>query len=1332
MATLILSTAGAYFGGPIGGAIGSYVGGLIDSQLFGPEDSQVNVVGPRLKGIQLTESTEGSSVARLYGRQRLGGQVIWASRFEEQVVTTSQTSGGGGKGGGGPSTTQTTTSYKYFLSFAIAFCEGNPQTSIGRIWADGRLLELSNITYRFYPGSDSQSPDSLIQSVEGSGNVPAFRGITYLVFERLPLEEFGNRMPQITAEIIKPIVSTDPDKMENLLEAITMIPATGEFVYGTTPFVKDDGYGNAVAENVHRVRNVADFTLSLDDLENQLPSVTKVSLVVSWFGDDLRAGNCKIKPKVERADKTVFPNDWVVNGIARASADLVTVDANNRPVYGGTPSDDTIVQAIQEMRDERGLEVYFYPFVLMDIEGSNTLPNPYSNNAATAGQDAYPWRGRITVSPAAGFTGTVDKTATAATQISAFFGGAAASDFTVSGTTVSYTGASPTEFGYRRMILHYAKLCIAAGGVEGFFIGSELGKITTARSATGTFPSVTALVTLAADVSALFNAAGMSSTKVSYAANWDEYHSYRPTDGSNDVYFHLDPLWSSSDIDFIGIDNYAPMSDWRNGVTHLDYDAVNGPTKVYDKTYLADNIEGGEYYDWYYVTPSDRESQTRTTITDGTYSKPWVFRDKDFRNWWLNTHKNRPLGVESGSTTSWVAESKPIYFSEFGCPAIDKGTNQPNVFYDPKSSESAYPYYSSGLKDDLIQRNYIEVMVSYWRDNAPTSTVYGDKMILPENMFVWTWDARPYPAYPSRTDVWSDGANYRTGHWLNGRVGQSTLAELIQELCTYVGFGPSDIDTTGLTGNNSVIKGYVIDNIMSPRDMISPLTTAYLFDGFESEGKIKFTQRLDTLFEDVDSDDFISDDDNIGGYSITRTQETELPRAAKVSFLDEDNAYQKASVPGLKLVGGSKDTAEINLPVVLDQSYARALADVILQESWAARERLEIDLPPSMVRYDPGDGIRVTIGSRTLYVRFNRVTRGPHIKAELSTCEPSIYDVLDFSGRGSTTQDIPVFGRAKVYFLDIPLVTGQEDRPWAPRLAGYMNPFPSAINVNRVLSGGTTEVLSQILKPSVTGRTFNDVYSGPAGKYDRGNTIVVDLNNVNDTLTSVTQDEMLSGLNVAAIQNADGGWEIFQYKDVVLLSPGRYSLSWLLRGQLGSETEMRNFVATGAPVVFLNSELLYVLNLPNDQKSLTFEYKYGAAELDIGDPLYVTETKTFQSIGLMPYAPTRLRARRDGTGGDIMIMWQRRTRFGGDDLDLDEVPLNEEVEKYDLEIYNGVTLVRSVLGLTTKSYLYTSAMQVTDFGTNQTSVKIRVYQLSTSVGRGRMAEQIVYTGIVDG
>lgn len=82
----------------------------------------------------------------------------------------------------------------------------------------------------------------------------------------------------------------------------------------------------------------------------------------------------------------------------------------------------------------------FYPFILMDLPPDNALPNPYSDNAADTGQPAFPWRGRITCSPAAGYVGTVDKTGTAATQVSALFGVATPPNFSVSGQSVSWTG----------------------------------------------------------------------------------------------------------------------------------------------------------------------------------------------------------------------------------------------------------------------------------------------------------------------------------------------------------------------------------------------------------------------------------------------------------------------------------------------------------------------------------------------------------------------------------------------------------------------------------------------------------------------------------------------------------------------------------------------------------------------------------------------------------------------------------------------------------------------------------------------------------------------------
>ena len=94
------------------------------------------------------------------------------------------------------------------------------------------------------------------------------------------------------------------------------------------------------------------------------------------------------------------------------------------------------------------------------------------------------------------------------------------------------------------------------------------------------------------------------------------------------------------------------------------------------------------------------------------HGKPWVFRSKDLRGWWSNPHFDRPGGVETATPTAWVPQSKPIWFTELGCPAVDKGDNQPNVFFDPKSSESLLPPYSRGCARRPDPARYLSVAVA--------------------------------------------------------------------------------------------------------------------------------------------------------------------------------------------------------------------------------------------------------------------------------------------------------------------------------------------------------------------------------------------------------------------------------------------------------------------------------------------------------------------------------------------------------------------------------------------------------------------------------------------
>ncbi|MEO1198077.1 MAG: hypothetical protein AAFX39_02405, partial [Pseudomonadota bacterium] len=188
MAALVL-TAAASAGssvlglGPVGSALlkagAGLAGGLVDQALFSSSSNRERE-GPRLDTLAVSTSTEGAPIPKVYGRARIGGQVIWATEIEEVSSTETETVGGKGS----PGSTVTTTSYTYYANLAIGLCEG-PIHQVLRIWADGRELDLTEITYRVHRGTSGQEPDSLVEAKEGAGNAPAYRGTAYIVFERL-------------------------------------------------------------------------------------------------------------------------------------------------------------------------------------------------------------------------------------------------------------------------------------------------------------------------------------------------------------------------------------------------------------------------------------------------------------------------------------------------------------------------------------------------------------------------------------------------------------------------------------------------------------------------------------------------------------------------------------------------------------------------------------------------------------------------------------------------------------------------------------------------------------------------------------------------------------------------------------------------------------------------------------------------------------------------------------------------------------------------------------------------------------------------------------------
>jgi hypothetical protein len=213
MASIVLTAVGNAalpgIGGLVLGTLGRFAGGAIDQQL-GLAGSR-KLIGPRLENLKVQDSRYGAGIPMLYGRARVAGQVIWASDLQE--TTHEEQAAGGGKGGGGGFSS---TRYSYSLHCAIAIGRG-PLARLAAVWADGKQI-YDGLNWKdgvvtsavFYQGGAAQLPDPVMQAALGLEQVPAYRGMAYVVLENFQLADFGNRLPNLTFEVLATTAAAAP------------------------------------------------------------------------------------------------------------------------------------------------------------------------------------------------------------------------------------------------------------------------------------------------------------------------------------------------------------------------------------------------------------------------------------------------------------------------------------------------------------------------------------------------------------------------------------------------------------------------------------------------------------------------------------------------------------------------------------------------------------------------------------------------------------------------------------------------------------------------------------------------------------------------------------------------------------------------------------------------------------------------------------------------------------------------------------------------------------------------------------------------------------------
>ncbi len=735
--------------------------------------------------------------------------------------------------------------FLYYCSFALGICEGKIER-IERVWCNNALIDISAYHHRIYYGTEDQMPDPLIAAKVPGRSATAHRGLAYIVFENFPLADFNNDMPKFTFEVYRRTqIYNETISLTNKIRGFNIIPGSGEFVYDTI------------------IQTMSHIEMGSNIYTHHINKNNKDGIADSLFSLNYMQQVC---PKLEWAAPVVC---WFCDDLDIGRCNIfpaVENGPNNHNEYscqwevaGRTRSNARVISKDHYENPMYGGTVNDDSVVryLQELKnrGLKVMFYPMIFMEVTG----KPWRGYMKGE---------------ACDVPNFF-------------------RKPN--GYNNFILHYARLC--AGLVDAFIIGSEFVGITSIREG-NSFPAVAELINLARQVKEIMG----PRVKVTYAADWTEYHH------SAGGWYHMDDLWASDYIDFIGIDNYLPLTMKKIGSPSTEE--------------ISRGLNSGEGFDYYY---DDAREQIPL---DPKYA--W----KNIRWFWENEHYN-----PDGTRTRWIPRSKKIWFTEFGFASIDKSTNQPNLFYDPRCISGGIPIYSNAGTNFITQRVAANAFLDFWSNQEYI-----------ENMFLWCFDARPYPAWP-HAKKWNDFYLWEKGHWVNGKLIDTLLADLILDISQKCNICPSLIDFNGLHEN---ISGISITKMTTGLELINLLRTVYFFDLRDrSDGGITFVKRNSSNEIKIDGKDLLQIDDKI--IETEKENKYSQPGALLIRYISSTSRAYDITQEMISLDRAQYNVKSINLPFVMSASEANDVGRIILNQIHSTEAMISFCLPFIYCDLSPSD-----------------------------------------------------------------------------------------------------------------------------------------------------------------------------------------------------------------------------------------------------------------------------------------------------------------------------------------------------------------------------------------
>lgn len=531
----------------------------------------------------------------------------------------------------------------------------------------------------------------------------------------------------------------------------------------------------------------------------------------------------------------------------------------------------------------------------------------------------------------------------------------------------------------------------------------------------------------------------------------------------------------------------------------------------------------------------------------------------------------------------------------------------------------------------------------------------------------------------------------------------------------------SDIDTSTIT---DLIQGYRIAEVASIRSSIEPLRGAWPFDVVPSGYQIKFIRRgsLASVATIVSDDLGAVAEGSEPAVRITKTREmdTQLPQRVTITYLDAGREYDLNEQYAERLNTDSVSILALDMSIVMASDFAAQRAETLLYVYWLERYDVSFTLPPTYLHLEPGDIVTVVTGGGTYTLRLTEINYLPDGILECSAKfnDNAVYTSTAVGSTGTFTPSIIQSSvMSVVSLLDIPLLSDDLNRPGFPvAMAGYVAGWPGGSLYVSADLGVSWTLKNGFLNQSTIGYA-NGVIGAPE------NTAMVSAGGVIDvpvyggkTLSSITHIQMLNGMNHFAY-GRNGAWEIIAAQTCTLQADGSYVLSDLLRGRFG--TEWASLLhQNNDSIILLDVQTLQFVALATNQIGIDFDYKAvtSGRPIDSAD----SQTMAYSGVNFKCLSPVYLNGSRHPSTRDWTLTWIRRTRIGGEWRDYVDATLGETSEAYEIDVFsNGTyTTLKRTISAVTQTAAYSSAAQVTDFGSNQATLYVRVYQLSATVGRG--------------